>query len=730
MSPLASLARAHGITLQYHDIFGTLHETRDETLRALLAAIGVDTTDVERVDAALADDECARWRARMAPLIVVSEARKPWHLALHLPVDIDAQSLRVRIELEDGGRRDAAASAEPGDERTIDGQRWRAYDVPLALDLPLGYHRLRAVVNDGSTVATSVCAVTPAACYRPPGLRHGRAFGAAIQLYGVRSERNWGIGDFTDLADLVHALGARGAGIVGVNPLHALFPHNPSHASPYSPSSRLFANTLYLDVEAIDDYAASDAARALVASVPFQDRLRALRDTALVDHAGVAAAKGEVLELVYQTFRERRRSDASHAAAFDAFVRDGGEPLRLHALFEALQEHLHADDPARWGWPAWPERYRDPRSPDVGRFAREHAGRVDYYAWLQWQADRQRAAVAARASDAGLAVGLYTDLAVSIDRGGAESWAHQELYAAGASVGAPPDAFNTEGQDWGLPPIVPSRLVAAGYAPFLATLRANMRHAGALRIDHVMGLMRLFWVPPGGKPVDGAYVAYPFTELLSLLALESVRHRCLVIGEDLGTVPDEVRAALAAHDVLSYRVLLFERDADGEFKPPASYPEAALATASTHDLPALAGWWEGADIDTRAGLGLMTPAERDRERWQRGEDRARLLRALRDAGLWSDAAADAAPSLTPPLANAIVSFLASTPCALAVFQLEDLLLVREQANLPGTIDEHPNWRRKLPEDVDRVFDDATFVALLRQLAALRPPSPRHPGTTR
>jgi (1->4)-alpha-D-glucan 1-alpha-D-glucosylmutase len=637
--------------------------------------------------------------------------------------------VRLRIDLEDGGRRDTAASVQPRDERAVDGRPWRAYDVPLALALPLGYHRLSAVASDGATVASSVLAVTPAACYRPPGLRGGRAFGAAVQLYGVRSGRNWGIGDFTDLADLVRALGARGAGIVGVNPLHALFPHNPSHASPYSPSSRLFANTLYLDVEAVDDFATSEAARALVASSALQDRLRALRDAALVDHAGVAAAKREVLELVYQTFRERRRNDASHAFAFDAFVRDGGEPLRLHALFEALQEHLHAEDPARWGWPAWPARYRDPAAPDVARFAREHAERVDYYTWLQWQADRQRAVVASRARDAGLAVGLYTDLAVSIDRGGAESWAGQALYAAGASVGAPPDAFNTEGQDWGLPPLVPSRLVAAGYAPFLATLRANMRHAGALRIDHVMGLMRLFWVPPGGKPVDGAYVAYPFTELLSLLALESVRHRCLVIGEDLGTVPDEVRAALAAHDVLSYRVLLFERTADGEFKPPASYPEAALATASTHDLPALAGWWEGADLETRTGLGLMTPDERERERWHRGEDRARLLRALREAGLWSDAGADAAPSLTPALASAIVSFLASTPSALAVFQLEDLLLVREQANVPGTVDEHPNWRRKLPKDVDRLFDDATFVALLRQLAALRPPPP-HDGTTR
>jgi (1->4)-alpha-D-glucan 1-alpha-D-glucosylmutase len=286
-----------------------------------------------------------------------------------------------------------------------------------------------------------------------------------------------------------------------------------------------------------------------------------------------------------------------------------------------------------------------------------------------------------------------------------------------ASVGAPPDAFNREGQDWGLPPLAPLRLRDAGYAPFLATLRANMRHAGALRIDHVMALMRLFWIPPGGKPVDGAYVHYPFAELVGLLALESQRNRCMVIGEDLGTVPDEVRRTLAEADVLSYRVLLFERDEGGAFKPPAAYPEAAIATGSTHDLPTLAGWWEGHDIDVRAKLGLIVSEERQRQHEERAQHRRKLVRALEAAGLLG--AANDGP-MTPALMAQIAAFIAATPCVIEVLQLEDLLRVPDQANLPGTVDEHPNWRRKLPVPIEKVLASQGFRSLAAYVAAHRP----------
>jgi (1->4)-alpha-D-glucan 1-alpha-D-glucosylmutase len=367
--------------------------------------------------------------------------------------------------------------------------------------------------------------------------------------------------------------------------------------------------------------------------------------------------------------------------------------------------------------------YRDPAGAEVERFAAAHGERVAFHEYLQWQADLQLAAVGRRSLELGLGVGLYQDLAVSADRAGAEVWADQTLHAAGAGVGCPPDDFNLSGQDWGLPPLVPEQLRATGYAPFVAMLRANMRHAGALRIDHVMGLMRLFWVPPGGKAKDGAYVRYPFADLLGVLLLESERNRCLVVGEDLGTVPDEVRAALGEAGVLSYRLLYFERDGAGEFKPPADYPAQAIVAASTHDLPPLAGWWSGADLALRESLDLYpSAAVRDAQGAARAQDRARLLRALeREALLPPGTPADPAAlvELTPELGGAVQLYLARTPARLLAVQLEDVLGVASQVNLPGTIDEHPNWRRKLPLSLERCADDERVIALGAALAPLR-----------
>ncbi len=385
-----------------------------------------------------------------------------------------------------------------------------------------------------------------------------------MQIYALRSQRNWGAGDFTDLKTLIDLAARVGAGIVGVNPVHALFPHNPAHASPYSPSSRLFLNVFCLDVEAVPDFAECDAARSRVADPEFQARLRALRATEWVEYREVGEIKLGVLEQLYLNFRERHLAVGDqHAHAFRAFQAEGGAALRRQALFEALQRHFHGNDPSIWGWPEWPEPYRDPAAEAVAQFAVEQAEQVEFFEYLQWQAELQLEAASRRSWEHALGVGLYQDLALGVDRGGGEAWANQGLYALGASMGAPPDDFNLHGQDWGLPPMIPAQLVDAAYAPFIATLRANMRHAGALRIDHVMGLMRLFWIPAGGTPEAGAYVAYPLDDLFGIVALESQRNRCLVIGEDLGTVPDAVREAMARYGALMYRLLYFEKEQDG-----------------------------------------------------------------------------------------------------------------------------------------------------------------------
>ncbi len=726
LEALRRLGQIHCIARDYFDIWRARHEVPETSLRALLGALGVRAGTPREVDDAIHGAELERWRAVLPAAIVVRDAAAPWTVRLNLPAA--APALDWRITEEDGTRHEGGfdpAALPASESAEIDGVGFAARDLALSPGVPCGYHRL-AILRDGAVLGEAALIVVPGRCYRPLAVESdSRVWGAAVQLYAVRSERNWGIGDFTDLATLLAQWGARGAGVVGVNPLHALFPHNPEHASPYSPSSRCFVNVLYLDVEAIRDFAECDEARTQAGSPGFQSRLKALRAAELVDYAGVAQAKLPVLERCYAHFRSRHlASGTPRARTFRAYQAAHAPALRRHALFEALQAHFHGEDPRVWGWPAWPEAFRDPAAPEVARFAESHAERVEFYEYLQWQAEQQLEAVGRRSMEQDLGVGLYEDLAVSVDRGGAEAWANQDLYAVDASIGAPPDDFNLRGQDWGLPPLAPERLRATAYAPFIATLRANMRHAGALRIDHVMGLARLFWVPQGGEPRDGAYVHYPFEDLVGIVALESHRNRCMVIGEDLGTVPDEVRATLAGAGILSYRVLFFERQRSGEFKPPAEYPADALVTAATHDLPTLAGYWEARDLALRKELGLFPTEEAcQTQMLARAQDRARLLLALEHEGLLPEGATPdplSLPEVTPALLRRLQVLLARSPARVLMVQLEDVLGVRDQVNLPGTTGEHPNWRRKLPLALERWPEDERFIGLTRALSALRP----------
>jgi (1->4)-alpha-D-glucan 1-alpha-D-glucosylmutase len=478
-------------------------------------------------------------------------------------------------------------------------------------------------------------------------------------------------------------------------------------------------NPIYLDVEAVPDFAECTAARQLVASDGFQQRLQALRATELVDYAPVAAAKYGVLELLWAHFRQQHLAPGSERAAqFQLFLHRGGEALRAHALFEALQEHLSTADAAIWGWPTWPEAYRSPRGEAVADFAREHEDRVGFRAWLQWQAEQQLEAAQQQARQAGMGLGLYRDLAVGVNEGGSETWTEPDVYALGMHVGAPPDPLNALGQNWGLPPFNPRRLQAGRYQPFIDTLRANMRHAGALRLDHVMGLMRLFWISPTGA----SYVAYPLEDLLGILALESHRHQCMVIGEDLGNVEPRMREAMHEHALLSYRPLFFERTHGGSFRAPSDWPQQALAVVSTHDLPTLRGFWSGEDLALQARLQLY-PDEQTRYQvvLDRSQDRARLLIALEREGLLpADATVDPAslPECTTALVEAVHTYLARTPSLLLGVQLEDVTQQRLQVNVPGTgEDVFPNWRRKLAVSVESLALDLRMLAVAAALRA-------------
>ncbi|WP_341889095.1 malto-oligosyltrehalose synthase [Variovorax sp. YR752] len=716
-----------GIAPGYFDAFGVRREASTDSLIALLAEFGVRLDSTADAGPALATARRVRWAQALPPVQVVRAGSVAWSVTLRMPVSLSR--LRWQLADEHGreveGEADAHAFAET-DRTDIDGVAWcqRTLQIPLALEA--GYHRLHI---DGLRGETCVLA-SPGRCYRPPAVRDGgRVWGPAVQLYSLRSPRNWGIGDFGDLEDLAVRMAAQGADVIGLNPLHALFASTPLHTSPYSPSSRQQLNVLCIDVEAVDGFEACDAARARVQSPDFQARLAALRASPLVDHAGVAAAKFEVLALLFTHFCARHlpvdSTPSETGRAFLAFVAERGEALRQHALFETLQAHFLATEGGAWDWHDWPAAYRDPDSAKVTAFAVAHASRVQFHQYLQWVAARQLARVAARCDALGMGIGLYMDLAVSVDRAGSDAWGAQQVFASGASVGAPPDEFNPAGQGWGLPPLRPDRLRAEGHRFFIETLRAAMRGAGALRIDHVMGLMRLFWIPRGASAREGAYVSYPLDEMLAIVAIESHRNRCMVVGEDLGTVEDAVREALAQADVLSYRLLYFEKQHDvGRFNPPEAYPAAALVAIGTHDLATFAGWWTAADLRERLALDLFPdPAVFDQQLMDRAQERIALMQALQQAGLLSreevgQAAGRALPSAR--LVEAAHAFLAATPSALMMVQLEDVAGVVAQANLPGTVDTHPNWRRKLPESVAALVSGERMRALGEALRAARP----------
>jgi (1->4)-alpha-D-glucan 1-alpha-D-glucosylmutase len=725
MSPLDELAGACGIALAWDDYRGERRVVADDTKRALLAAFGVldapDDAGVARAHAALRE---ARWREDAPPVVVVRRGAR-----CAFPCTRDSahagSEIRWRVTFENGAVRDGALT--PGDvvERGDAGGRpreSRAVVVPVAP--PPGYHRLELRDAHGLDARVEII-VVPERCYEPAPLREGeRCWGIAAQLYALRSERDWGIGDFGALRRLVRAAAATGADFVGLNPLHALYPARPAQCSPYAPSSRLFLNVLYVDVEAVPELEHCEPARRMLADPAFVRRIAELRSGALVDYPAVAALKMPVLRELHAAFVGRQGDGATaRGAAFRAFVAGRGEALGRHALYDALSAHFGGT-----GWQGWPEAYRDPEGEAVRQYAQAHADEVALHAYLQFVADEQLAAAQAEAHAAGMRIGLYTDLAVGVDAGGADAWAAQTLYRTGASVGAPPDPLALHGQDWGLPPVDPRALRARGYRDFAAMLRANMRHCGALRIDHVMSLLRLWCVPGGARADAGAYVGYPFEDLLGIVALESERNQCLVIGEDLGTVPDAIRDTLPAAAVHSYRVLWFEKHADGRFRAPHEYPRRALAVVTTHDLPTLASWWEGTDIALREGLGLYpSPDVGPRCRDERARDRQALLAALSAEGLLPDGAAPDRAGETPmtdALAEAVHAYLARGASALMAVQMEDLLAMRDAVNVPGTSTEHPNWRRRLTLEVEPAFANETVRRLCARIGAERGRGPR------
>jgi 4-alpha-glucanotransferase len=704
---LERLRRLRGIAPGFTDYQGHQQVLSADALRRLLTALGHEGDETALQQQADALDE-RDWVRVLPPVVVLrGEAQVPFTVLTPL-----LPYIRWRIATEQGEL--LAGQCVTGElpvlgERGVRDLWYRCLGLPLPA-LPPGYHQLALEKEDGSLLGATTLIIAPPRGYQPPAIAAGeRLWGVAIQLYTLRSARNWGIGDFSDLAGFAAAAAALGADAVGLNPLHALFPADPGLYAPYSPSSRQFLNVLYIDPEAIPEYRHCTRAQRLVGAPEFQARLDALRAAPFVDYPGVTACKLEVLQEIFRTFDTRT---SRRRRAFNQFLDNNKEEIEKFALFHSIHSHFMRAGQAG-GWLAWPADYRDPGGKAARAWLAAEPASLKFHCWLQWIAAEQLAAAAAAARRAGMRIGLYQDLAVGPNCGGAETWTAQELYVTSASIGAPPDELAPQGQDWGIPPMHPERLREAAYAPFVKLLRANMPLDGALRIDHVMMLHRLWWVPEGRPSAEGGYVHYPLDELMAIVALESQRRRCLVIGEDLGTVPPEVREAMQAHGLFSYRVLYFEREPDGRFRAPATYPREALVTIGTHDLPPLASFWRGSDISLRERLGLDGGAgEAERERVARARTRLALLQALAREGLWDGDPAKPV-EFGPELLDAVQSYLARTPSALLMLQPEDWLGMATPVNVPGTHDAYPNWARKLTAD----WPDFMATAGVRALAA-------------
>lgn len=706
MHPIEQLASLHGIGHAYRDWRGEMREVSLQTRAAILAALGVDTSDERATASAISQCETVRW-TRLLPPVLVGQSDRTIEVPVSVSRDLAARSLQWSIELESGEVRsgrfglDALRMLEEGE---ADGRAYASYALQLPAQ-PLGYHTLTATLDTGLNAQMRLI-VAPVECYEPPSVAGGeRAWGVAIQLYSLRSERNWGMGDFSDLRELIGCAAPSGCHLVGLNPLHALAPANPSQISPYSPSNRLFLNVLYISVPDVPEFGECKAAQQRVSEAEFQATLHELRATQNVDYVRVAAAKFEILKLLYAQFRAAHlEHDTRRAAAFRAFVESQGESLQLHAIYDALDAELRLQGPQYWGWPSWPDDYRDAMSSTINRFARERAHELEYFLYLQWLAAEQLDAAQKQARNSGMAIGLYGDVAVGANPAGSETWSNRHLYLQGASVGAPPDALALKGQDWGIPPQDPNELRAQQYRPFVELVRNNMRHVSALRLDHVMTLYRLWWVPRGFDSKDGAYVHYPVEDLIAILALESQRNRCVVVGEDLGTVPEAMTEAMQHYRAYHYKVLLFEQEPNGRFKPPSAYLKDALATVTTHDLPTLRGWWEECDLRLRDRLDLY-PSEQFRTQAHatRQAERRQLMMALVEAQLWRWHADEPLPDYSSALSRAVHAFLGLSNANIALIQIEDLIGMTDPVNVPGTDTEHPNWQRKVTQNTSDIF---------------------------
>jgi 4-alpha-glucanotransferase len=673
---LRDLARRAGIAVEWQDYAGRPQVVSPEVLRRVLAALGLPAGTGRELSSSR---RLLNKRSSLAdlPPLVTAVAGRPTRL------DVGGNEAQAgELLLERGETRKVALLPARGRLR-----------IPAIAES--GYHRLR--VEDREIVL----AVSPARCrVIEDVVPDARLWGLAAQLYGLSHPGDVGIGDLAGAADLARVAGAKGADAIALSPMHALYAADPARFGPYAPSSRLFLNPLHAAPELV------------FGQVP---AAQTAPTNGLIDWPKAAGEKYALLRNLFNAFIEGPDWDAALGADFARFRAEGGPLLHEHACFEALQA---ARMPER-EWRKWPSDLRDPHGAAVAVFAESQSEEILFHQFLQWISDRSVAAAQRIARQAGMRIGLIGDLAVGMDPAGSHAWSRQHDILLGLTIGAPPDLLNPQGQDWGLTSFSPRAMDENGFAPFIATLRSAMRHVGGIRVDHAMGLARLWLIPEGASPAEGAYLKYPVGDLLRLLALESVRHNVVVIGEDLGTVPEGFHDMLEQIGIHGMRVLWFERDAQTGFVPPRGWGSTDIAMTSTHDLPTVAGWWKGSDIDVRHQHGrLGEGVDPDAMRREREQERPMLWNAFVREHVGEGPVPE--PEETDRVVDAAVRYVAKTEVPLSLIPLEDLLGQVEQPNLPGTVTEHPNWRRRLPVAADAVLDEAAVARRIGFVAAERP----------
>ncbi len=703
------LADLYGIIPEYWDVFGIKHTASLDIKKAILKAMNLDIDSEDAIKKEIFKKRNYPWTEFIEPVNVVSFNEQPFKISIYLPIEEKEQDKAIIFwSIYDEESKEIEEFFVPFNELIISGHRFingRRYIEIKIIDKcrrDIGYYSVdvKFIVNDFQISSKTRVIIAPDQCYIPPELENKRKWGLSINLYSIRSNRNFGVGDLGDLKEIVKWIAELGGSFVGINPLHAIPNKRPFGISPYSPITRLYKNFIYLDIENIEDVKRliSDDLWRLSNAKEIEDQINELRNMDFIDYENVASLKENILRQTFALFYEKlcrkfstrfdiqKHLDLNSCSTTDERVKDFIKYISEEGNLESFASFLSKSSDEK---------------------------EILFYKYVQWLIDEQLKEISKMANNLGMPIGIYHDLAIGSIGEGSDVFNFREIFADGIDLGAPPDDFNPKGQNWGLPPLIPNKLKDSGYEFFIQLIRKNMKHFGALRIDHALGLFRQFWIPRGYEPKDGAYVKQSTEDLLRIIALESVRNQTVVIAEDLGTVGENVRESLFRFRMLSYRLLYFERNyPDPSFTPPERYPEMALCAVTTHDLPTIYGWWSGRDIELKKRLGIFLNDDvYQRHIDERKRDKGLLINALKALGIVSDNSLFFLDEMNPDLCLAIYEYIASTPCKLLSISLDDCIGTLDQQNMPGVTDSYPSWLQKTPISLKQIIENKWFKSL-------------------